>query len=101
MLTNIPAVLNDFGAYLKASGKRFQWIAPKKDTKFRTIAWSSGTMLLLRVMLPNRRYAVARIYCATQESLQKTRQHLSSGDRLSVKLGFQLTRSIWCAIPQV
>jgi hypothetical protein len=101
MLTNIPVVMSDFGAYLKASGKRFQWIDPKKDTKFRTIAWSSGTLILLRVMLPNRRYAVARIYCATQEILQKTRLHLSSGDRLSVKLGFQLTRSIWCAIPQV
>jgi hypothetical protein len=101
MLTNIPAVLNDFGTYLKASGKRFQWIAPKKGTKFRTIAWSSGTMLLLRVMLPNRRYAVARIYCANQEVLQKTHQHLINGDRLSVKLGFQITRAIWCTIPQV
>ncbi len=101
MLTNIPPVLSDFGAYLKASGKRFQWIAPKKDTKFRAIAWSSGTMILLRVLLPNRRYAVARIYCATQEILQKTRQYLHNGDLLSVKLGFQLTRSMWCAIPQV
>ena len=101
MLTNIPLVLSDFGAFLKASGRRFQWIAPKKDTKFRTIAWSSGTMILLRVMLPSRKYAVARIYCATQEILQKTRQHLINGDRLSVKLGFQLTRSMWCAIPQV
>jgi|GEM_PF-924599 len=101
MLTNIPVAISDFGAYLKASGRRFQWLALKKDTKFRTIAWSSGTMLLLRVLLPNRRYAVARIYCATQEILQKTQQHLISGDRLSVKLGFQLTRSIWCAIPQV
>ncbi|MCY7332636.1 MAG: hypothetical protein LH649_08245 [Pseudanabaena sp. CAN_BIN31] len=101
MLTNIPPVLSDFGAYLRASGKRFQWIAPKKDTKFRAIVWSSGTMILLRVLLPNRRYAVARIYCATQEILEKTRQHLIDGDRLSVKLGFQLTRSMWCAIPQV
>ena len=101
MLTNIPVVMSDFGAYLKASRRRFQWIALKKDTKFRTIAWSSGTMLFLRVLLPDRKYAVARIYCATQEILQKTRQHLINGDRISVKLGFQLTRSIWCAIPQV
>ncbi|PZO41105.1 MAG: hypothetical protein DCF19_10190 [Pseudanabaena frigida] len=101
MLTNIPVVLSDFGAYLKASGRKFQWIAPKKDTKFRAIAWSSGTMLLLRVLLPNRKYAVARIYCANQEILNKTNQHLINGERLSVKIGFQLTRSIWCAIPQV
>ncbi len=101
MLTSIPAVMRDFGAYLKASGKRYQWIAPKKNTQFRAIAWSSGTMLLLRVMLPNRRYAVARIYCANQDILHKTHQHLITGDLLSVKLGFQLTRSMWCAIPQV
>ena len=101
MLTNIPVVMSDFGAHLHAGGRRFQWIAPKKNTKFRTIAWSSGTMLLLRVLLPNRKYAVARIYCATHEILKKTHQHLINGDRLSVKLGFQLTRSMWCTIPQV
>ncbi len=101
MLTNIPVLLSDFGAYLKASGRKVQWIAPKKDTKFRVIAWSSGTMILLRVLLPNRKYAVARIYCANQEILNKTYQHLMHGDRLSVKLGFQLTRAMWCTIPQV
>ncbi|WP_126386156.1 hypothetical protein [Pseudanabaena sp. ABRG5-3] len=100
-LTNIPVALSDFGAYLKASGRRFQWLAPKRDTKYRTIAWSSGTLLLLRVLLPNRKYAIARIYCANPEIFKKTRQHLLNGDRLSVKLGFQLTRSMWCTIPQV
>lgn len=101
MLTNIPVFLNDFGAYLKASGRRWHWIALKKDTKFREIAWASGTLLLVRVLLPTRKYAVVRIYCANQEILEKTHQCLRNGDRLLVTLGFPIARSTWGLTPQV
>jgi hypothetical protein len=91
----------DFGLYLRTHRQQFHAIAAKVGTEPRPIAWSSGTLLLLVIILPNGSKSVARIYCKDAATLTNTLDKLINGEMLRVKLGFQLSRSLWTVVPLV
>jgi hypothetical protein len=100
-LRTIERYPHDLGAYLRESGSYQHFLDPTRMTVMRSIGWTSGTMLILSADLPDGRRTTARLYCKDFEILHKTKLILENGELLPVQIGFQITRSLWCLIPQI